>query len=56
MNLAVDTDSALRVDLALSIAGQSSNVTVTSDARVQVETAATHLGEVISSAQISALP
>jgi hypothetical protein len=55
-NLTVDTDSALRVDATLAIGGQSYSVTVTSDAGVQVDTAATHLGEVVSSAQISALP
>lgn len=53
-NLTVDTDAALRVDATLAIGGQSYSVTVTSDAGVQVETAATHLGEVVSSAQISA--
>ena len=55
-NLTVDTDSALRVDATLAIGGRSYSVTVTSDAGVQVDTAATHLGEVVSSAQISALP
>jgi Carboxypeptidase regulatory-like domain len=55
-NLTVDTDSALRVDATLAIGGQSYSVTVTSDAGVQVDTVATHLGEVVSSAQISALP
>jgi Carboxypeptidase regulatory-like domain len=56
MNLTVDTDSALRVDATLAIGGQSDSVTVTSDTGVQVETAATHLGEVVSSAQMTALP
>jgi hypothetical protein len=56
MNLTADTDSALRVDVTLAIGGQSYSVTVTSDAGVQVESAATHLGEVVSSGQISALP
>jgi Carboxypeptidase regulatory-like domain len=55
-NLAVDTDSAIRVDTALEIGGRSDTVTVTSDAGVQVETAATHLGEVVSAGQMTALP
>jgi hypothetical protein len=56
MNLTVDTDSALRVCATLAIGGQSDSVTVTSDTGGQVETAATHLGEVVSSAQMTALP
>jgi hypothetical protein len=55
-NLTVDTDSALRVDVKLAVATQSDVVTVTSDTGVQVETAATYLGEVVSSAQMTALP
>ncbi len=54
-NLAVDTDSAIRVDLSLAI-GSLDTVTVTSDTAVQVDTAATHLGEVVSGAQMTALP
>ena len=55
-NLTVDTDSALRVDARLSVATQSDVVTVTCDSGIQVETAATHLGEVVSGVQMSALP
>ena len=55
-NLTVDTDSALRMDIALAIGAQSDTVTVTSVAGVQADTAATHLGEVVSSPQMSALP
>jgi hypothetical protein len=55
-NLTVDTDSALRMDIALAIGGQSDTVTVTSVAGVQVDTAATQLGEVVSGPQMSALP
>jgi hypothetical protein len=55
-NLAVDTDSAIRVDIALAIGQQTDTVTVTSAAGVQVDTAATHLGEVVSGPQMSALP
>jgi len=54
-NLNVDTDSALRVNAALEIGNQSVTVTVDSNT-VQVESVATHLGEVVSSAQITALP
>jgi hypothetical protein len=55
-NLTVDTDSALRVDAALAIGGRSDSVTVTNDPGVQVETSTTHLGEVVSSAQMTSLP
>jgi Carboxypeptidase regulatory-like domain/TonB dependent receptor len=55
-DLTVDTDSAIRVDIALEIGVQTDTVTVTADAGVQVETAATHLGEVVSSTQMTALP
>jgi hypothetical protein len=54
--LSMDTDSALRVDFTLAIGGQSDTVTVTSVGGVQVDTAATHLGEVVSAPQMSALP
>jgi len=57
-NLAVDTDSALRVDVSLSVGTRSDTVTVASDTGtgVEVDTIATHLGEVVSSSQITALP
>jgi hypothetical protein len=55
-NLTVDTDSAIRVDLALEIGERSDTVTVTSDSGAQVETAATHLGEVVSAGQMTGLP
>jgi hypothetical protein len=55
-NLTVDTDSALRVDATLAVGGRSDSVTVTSDPGVQVETSTTHLGEVVSSAQMTSLP
>jgi carboxypeptidase family protein len=55
-DLRVDTDSAIRVDFSLEIGTQTDTVTVTSDTGVQVETAATHLGEVVSGAQMTALP
>ena len=55
-NLTVDTDSAIRVDVALVIGQQSDSVTVTSSTGVQVDFAATHLGEVVSGAEMTALP
>jgi hypothetical protein len=55
-NLAVDTDSALRVDATLAVGSRSDSVTVTTDIGVGVDTMATHLGEVISSEQMTALP
>ncbi len=55
-DLKVDTDSAVRVDISLEVGMQTDTITVTSDAGVQVETAATHLGEVVSAAQMTALP
>jgi hypothetical protein len=55
-NLTVDMDSALRVDASLAVGARSETVVVTSDSSVEVDTIATHLGEVISSAQMTALP
>ncbi|HTZ57533.1 MAG TPA: TonB-dependent receptor [Acidobacteriaceae bacterium] len=54
--LTVDTDSALRVDFALVLGAETASVIVTSSTGVEVDTVATHLGEVISSAQMTALP
>ncbi|MGD0443975.1 MAG: carboxypeptidase regulatory-like domain-containing protein [Edaphobacter sp.] len=55
-NLTVDTASAIREDITLAIGSQSDTMTVTTDAGVQVETAATNLGEVVSGDQMAALP
>ena len=55
-DLAVDTDSAIRVDVRLEIGTQTDTITVTTDTGVEVETAATHLGEIVSAAQMTALP
>lgn len=52
----VDTDAAIRLDIVLAVGGQSDTVTVTSNVGAQVETAATHLGEVVSGTQMTALP
>jgi hypothetical protein len=55
-NLTVDAASAIRVDVSLTIGSRIDSVTVTSENGVQVETAATNLGESVSSGQMSALP
>jgi Carboxypeptidase regulatory-like domain len=55
-DLTVDTDSTIRVNAALEIGTRSDVVTVTSEAAVQVETVATHLGEVVSDEQMTAIP
>ena len=55
-SLTVDTDSALRVNATLAIGAKSDTVVVSGDTAAQAETSATHLGEVVSSAQMTALP
>ncbi|WP_158944775.1 carboxypeptidase-like regulatory domain-containing protein [Granulicella sp. S190] len=55
-DLTVDTDSAIRVNVSLEIGTRADVVTVTSDPGVQVDTAATHLGEVVSGDQMTAIP
>ena len=58
-NVLVSADAALRIDVVLEIGPQTETVTVTeTDAAVQtqVETVATHLGEVISDSQMEAIP
>jgi hypothetical protein len=55
-DLTVDTDSALRINASLEIGTRSDVVTVTSEAGIQVDTAATHLGEVVSGEQMTAIP
>ncbi len=54
--LSVDTDSALRLDTTLGIGAQTDTVTVASNTGVQVDSVATHLGEVVSAAAMTALP
>ena len=57
-DIAVDTDAAIRVNIVLAIGAKSDTVMVTSDASasVEIDTIATHLGEVVSSSQMTALP
>jgi hypothetical protein len=55
-NLFVDTDASLRADVALSVGGASETVTVNGDTSATVDTSSTHLGEVVSGAEMTALP
>jgi len=58
-NLTVDTDATLRVDTVLALGLRSDSVTVEAPgaaAEAQVDTVATHLGEVVTSSQMTALP
>jgi hypothetical protein len=58
-NLAVDADAALRIDAVLEIGEQNETVTVTETEaaiQTQVDTVATHLGEIISDGQMEAIP
>ena len=58
-NLSVDADAALRVDAVLTLGQQSDSVTVEATAAVtetQVDTVSTHLGELVSGQQMTALP
>ncbi len=58
-NLTVDTDAALRADLVLEVGQRREVVTVTAAQgaiEVQPDRVATHLGEVVSSRQIEAIP
>ncbi len=54
--LSVDTDSVLRVNTNLAVGAQTDTLTVTSDAGIQVSSVATHLGEVVSAAEMTGLP
>ena len=56
LNLVVDADSALHIDLMLTIGPQSEAITVSAEEGAQIDLASTHLGEVVSSAQMTALP
>ncbi|MGA7402951.1 MAG: TonB-dependent receptor [Candidatus Sulfotelmatobacter sp.] len=58
-NLAVDTDAAFTVDAVLALAKNSESVTVEGTGtalEVQVDTVATHLGELLTGSQMTALP
>lgn len=58
-NLVVDTDASLRIDTVMEVGQRSEAVTVTESketVQTQVDTVATHLGEVVSDRQVEALP
>ncbi|HTW57315.1 MAG TPA: carboxypeptidase regulatory-like domain-containing protein [Terriglobales bacterium] len=58
-NLAIDTDAALTLDAVLSLGERSENIMVEGESaavEVQVDTVATHLGELVTSSQMTALP
>ncbi|MGH9681035.1 MAG: carboxypeptidase regulatory-like domain-containing protein, partial [Candidatus Acidiferrales bacterium] len=56
-NLAVDADSAVTVNAVLEVAQSSEAITVTSsEVETQVDTVATHLGDVMQAAQAVAIP
>ena len=48
VDLAVDSDAAIRVDVTLKMATQTDTVTVSSNNGARIDLAATHLGEVVS--------
>ena len=57
--LVIDADSALQLDAKLEMSEQTESISVVaaeSSQQAQVETVATHLGEVISDDQISSMP
>ena len=56
-NLTVDTEAALKLDAVLAVGEQSETVTVVAGAaEAQVDTVATHLGELVTGSQMTALP
>jgi len=58
-NLAIDTDAAVTLDAVLEVGANAEAVTVNAiaaDLGTQVDTVATHLGEVVQAAQIEAIP
>jgi hypothetical protein len=57
--IVVDADASVRVDLSLEVGEKNETVTVSAvsqQTQAQVETVATHLGEVVQEAQITSLP
>jgi hypothetical protein len=56
LDLAVDSDSAIRVDATLQIATRADTVTISGDSGAQVETVSTQFGEVISAQEMTAIP
>jgi hypothetical protein len=54
--IVLNTDDALRIDASLAVGVNAETVTVTADTTMQVESINTSLGQVVSSAEMSALP
>jgi len=57
--LAIDTDAALAVDVSLEVGAQNQTVTVVTteaNTEAQVDTVSTHLGELVTGSQMTALP
>jgi hypothetical protein len=56
-NLPVDTDAALKLDMVLPLGAQSETLSVVAEsAQAQVDTVATHLGELVTGSQMTSLP
>ncbi|HEX4002542.1 MAG TPA: TonB-dependent receptor [Candidatus Acidoferrales bacterium] len=58
-DLTIDTDAALKVDAVMELGERSETVTVVSTAattEAQVDTVSTHLGELVTGSQMTALP
>ena len=58
-NLTIDTDAALKMDAALQIGQHGETLTVKATeaaTETQIDTVATHLGELVTAAQMTALP
>jgi hypothetical protein len=58
-NVAVNTDATLKVDVQLTVGRRSEALTVVDEAasvEAQVDTIATHLGELVTGSQMTALP
>ena len=59
MNVTVDADAVLKVDATLQLSERSETVTITATptaTEAQVDTVATHLGELVTGSQMTALP
>src|SRR6202522_2392221 len=58
-SLTVDTDAALKLDAVLTVGQHSENVMVVADSasvEAEVDTVATHLGELVTDSQMTSLP
>jgi hypothetical protein len=54
-DLKIDTDAAVTIDVVLQV-GQQSEIVVVQASDTQVDTVATHLGEVVTGSEMTALP